>query len=594
MIGAIVRIGLVAILCHSFGAEAAHGAEAMRRFVLAAGANLGGHSRIPLQYAISDAEKFTEVMVSMGGVRSTDRVLLSDPDRSGLERAVEELRTRVAAAKLEAWRTEVFVYYSGHADEKGLLIGEERLDYRELRGLMDRIDADVRIAILDACASGAITRIKGGTRRNAFEVDTSSDMRGYAFLTSSSAEETAQESDRIQASFFTHYLISGMRGAADVSDDGKVTLNEAYQFAYNETLNRTVESQGGAQHPAYHINLSGTGDVVMTDLRQTSAGLVLGKQLNGRLFVRNDDDQLLAELHKPRGRIIEIALEPGEYGIHLEHKEDLFLARTEVVVGQRTEVVRSQFEPVSREQTARRGQVRPGGRAATYLDPRSASMPFGGLAGRARLEFHLGTVGPQPQLLPDSQENLRGQEAAADAEDTAGFTPLPTANVDPWSVLSGLTLGYWITEDFSVNLSYSALGSEVANIDGPSSVDFRLSRVDISLASVQLGVGRHFTMPYLSPLLRAQVSTSVGSFIGHVDGETIGAAPLTWKRTMRSVGGQVGTGIDLQINRYLMVGARGGYNLMADFDEPLGGRDNYSGAEFSLGLSWIIGGGGPR
>ena len=293
MVGASARIGLCAILCLSF-AQAAHGAESIRRFVLAAGANLGGQSRIPLQYAISDAEKFTEVMVSIGGVRSTDRVLLSDPDRSGLERAVEELRTRVAAAKLEAWRTEVFVYYSGHADEKGLLIGEERLDYRELRGLMDRIDADVRIAILDACASGAITRIKGGTRRNAFEVDTSSDMRGYAFLTSSSAEETAQESDRIQASFFTHYLISGMRGAADVSNDGKVTLNEAYQFAYNETLNRTVESQGGAQHPAYHINLSGTGDVVMTDLRQTSAGLVLGKQLNGRVFVRNDDDQLLA------------------------------------------------------------------------------------------------------------------------------------------------------------------------------------------------------------------------------------------------------------------------------------------------------------
>ena len=168
--------------------------------------------------------------------------------------------------------------------------------------------------------------------------------------------------------------------------------------------------------------------------------------------------------------------------------------------------------------------------------------------------------------------------------------PNPTANVDPWSVLSGLTLGYWITDDFSINLSYSALGSEVANIVGPRSVDSRLSRVDISLASVQLGVGRHFDMLYLSPLLRAQVSTSVGSFIGHVDGETVDEASLTWERTMRSVGGQIGAGIDMQISRRVMLGARAGYNLMADFEEPLGGRDNYSGAEFSLGLSWLIGG----
>lgn len=589
ILGTLIRIGvLAAVGVLGLGLQPVLGAESMRRFVLAAGANLGGQSRIPLQYAISDAEKFTDVMVAMGGVRATDRVLLSDPDRSEFQRAVEELQTQVATAKLEARRTEVLVYYSGHADEEGLLIGEERLDYRELRGLMDRIDADVRIAILDACASGAITRIKGGTRRNAFEVDTSSDMRGYAFLTSSSAEETAQESDRIQASFFTHYLVSGMRGGADVSGDGKVTLNEAYQFAYNETLNRTVESQGGAQHPAYHINLSGTGDVVLTDVRQTSAGLVLGKRLNGRIFLRNADDQLVAELHKPEGRIVEIALEAGVYEIHLEHKEDLFVARTDVVKGQRTELVRSQFTPVTREQTAMRGL--PGGRRM-YSDPQAAMLPFGGLAGRARLEFHLGTVGPQPKLLPDpGEENLRGEETV-DTEATADFTPIPVANVDPWSVLSGLTLGYWITEDFSVNLSYSALGSEVANIVGPAGVDSRLSRVDISLASIQLGVGRHFDLPNLSPLVKAQVSTSVGSFIGHVDGQTVGEAPLAWKRTMRSVGGQIGAGIDFQINRHVMLGARGGYNLMADFEEPLGGRDNYSGAEFSLGLSWLIGGG---
>ena len=40
-----------------------------------------------------------------------------------------------------------------------------------------------------------------------------------------------------------------------------------------------------------------------------------------------------------------------------------------------------------------------------------------------------------------------------------------------------------------------------------------------------------------------------------------------------------------------MLGARLGYNLMADFDEPLGGRDNYGGPEFNLTFSWLIGSG---
>ena len=40
---------------------------------------------------------------------------------------------------------------------------------------------------------------------------------------------------------------------------------------------------GGAQHPSRDMNLTGTGDVVITDIRNTTAGLILMK--NGRSFV---------------------------------------------------------------------------------------------------------------------------------------------------------------------------------------------------------------------------------------------------------------------------------------------------------------------
>ena len=105
--------------------------------------------------------------------------------------------------------------------------------------------------------------------------------------------------------------MTGLRGAADVSGDGKVTLGEAYQFAFGETLAQTTTSQAGAQHPAYDIKMAGTGDVVMTDVRQTTASLILGEEYDGRFFVLDARRHLVAELYKPYGRRIELGLEPG-------------------------------------------------------------------------------------------------------------------------------------------------------------------------------------------------------------------------------------------------------------------------------------------
>src|SRR5262249_1656255 len=252
----------------------AWGAGPLQRYALVVGANSGGSERPRLQYAIADAERFARVLIELGGVAPGNAILLRQPRLRGLTDGLDT-PTRRAAESRKAARTEVIVYYSGHADEQGLLLGGDRYSYRTLRDQLDQIPADVRIAVLDACSSGAFTRMKSGKPRPAFLVDESSTMRGHAFLTSSSESEAAQESDRIRASYFTHYLISGFRGAADLSGDGKVTLNEAYQFAFNETLGRTVDTRGGAQHPSYDISMSGTGDVVMTDVRQTTATLVL-------------------------------------------------------------------------------------------------------------------------------------------------------------------------------------------------------------------------------------------------------------------------------------------------------------------------------
>jgi uncharacterized caspase-like protein len=93
------------------------------------------------------------------------------------------------------------------------MLGRERFDYKELRDQLKGVNADVQIAILDSCSSGAFNRLKVGMRRSPFLFDESTEAAGHAFLTSSSASEAAQESDEIGGSFFTHYLLIALSGA---------------------------------------------------------------------------------------------------------------------------------------------------------------------------------------------------------------------------------------------------------------------------------------------------------------------------------------------------------------------------------------------
>jgi hypothetical protein len=337
-------------------AVAASPAESsLRRYALIVGANDGGAARIHLRYAESDATTMDRVLRELGGIAESDRLLVLNPDRAGFLNALARVRTMLSLDRPAGVTTELLVYYSGHSDDRGLLLKEERVPYEELRQILGELQADVRIAILDSCASGELTRFKGGQRKPAFLVDSSNHVKGHAFLTSSSADEVAQESDRIGSSFFTHALLSGLRGAADTSGDGRVTLNEAYQFAFNETLARTEQTIGGAQHPSYDIQLVGSGDVVMTDLRDTSAGLHLPKALDGRLSIRDASGHLVVELEKHAGHPIDLALEPGPYQVMLDRNGQLSRAPVTLAEGKREVLDTSKFTAVAGEATASRG-----------------------------------------------------------------------------------------------------------------------------------------------------------------------------------------------------------------------------------------------
>lgn len=338
-------------------APAADDGQAVRRFALLVGANDGGGDRVRLRYANSDADALAEVLRKLGGVGAGDLVHLRDPTPAEIEAGFDELERKLRAAADAGARTQLLFYYSGHSDERGLLLAGERVEYARLRQRVQAVPADVRIAILDSCASGAFTRSKGGTKRPPFLVGSTPAVEGHAFLTSSSADEAAQESDRVGGSFFTHYLNSGLRGAADVDGDRFVTLTEAYRFAFESTLARTESTRGGAQHAAYDIQLAGSGDLVMTDLRKPSATLVLGADIVGRVSVRGGAGRLAAELDKAKGPVA-LAVEPGKYQILVDDGASRRRASVEVGRGGRVAVGAADLRAAPIEYATMRGDGR--------------------------------------------------------------------------------------------------------------------------------------------------------------------------------------------------------------------------------------------
>ncbi len=336
-------------------AAAAPQDQPLKRYALIVGANDGGPERSKLRYAVRDAETLRQVLQDLGGIEDRSLFYLSEPDGETLFATLNRLGKTVQSEKSLYSRSEFIFYYSGHSDERHILFAQERIPYSAVRSAIETIATDVRIVILDSCASGAFTRAKGGTRRPPFILDKAYDMKGFAFMSSSSSDEASQESERLKGSFFTHNLVAGLRGAADMNQDGRITLTEAYQYSFDHTLSQTANTISGPQHPHKTIQMEGTGDVVITDLRRSPYRLVFEPEVQGTLLLRTVDGQLIVELHKSAGREMEIGLEAGVYQVINIRSNQYYDSRIELSASGPRRLSGSQFTPGRPLSTQARG-----------------------------------------------------------------------------------------------------------------------------------------------------------------------------------------------------------------------------------------------
>jgi hypothetical protein len=315
-----MRLGRHTALACLLGCVVASGAraQALHRFAVVAGNDAGGDDTRPLLYATADARKVHDILTRLGGVRTEDAALVLGGGMQDVLSALGKVAQQAGEAARRGEKTALFFYFSGHAKDGALRLGETRLPIDALKVRIAALPVDVRVAILDSCRSGAITRTKGVRKAPAFEIqaDAARDAKGLVILTSSTSDEDSQESDLIGGSYFSHHLSSGLLGGADRSGDGRVTLFEAYAYAYDRTVADTTDSAAGAQHPTFSYDLAGNGDLVLTDVAVRHEGVYLPREApSGVYFLVDRNGYVAAEINKGDGTDRRVALAPGRYRV---------------------------------------------------------------------------------------------------------------------------------------------------------------------------------------------------------------------------------------------------------------------------------------
>lgn len=380
------------------------------RFAVVAGQNEGASSRPWLRYAERDAARVASLLVELGGFEpGRVRVVLASSPARLLEQ-LGEVAAQVAALQGPDVSTLVVVYFSGHADGLALEFGAGRLGFSEFRAAVDAIPATFTIAIVDSCQSGGLVAAKGGTPGPDFDLTLieALEASGSAVMTSSSASERAQESDELAGSFFTHHLVSGLRGAADVNDDRRVTLAEAYRYAYQRTVVETSRTMGGPQHPAYEFRHAGRGEVVLTDLASGRATLRFDADLAGTFHVIDrETESVVAEVVKEAGQARRLALRTGVYTVGRREGARHDVANVVLTVDGETLLARRDFrafDPVQAWAKGGPGRLRVALLSTYEVSTAPLAAPGVAHAGSLGVRLDLGSFTLAPRLCGSGAE----------------------------------------------------------------------------------------------------------------------------------------------------------------------------------------------
>jgi hypothetical protein len=212
---------------------------------------VGRYSSMPvLKYSDDDAYQFYAFLKSPEGGALPDaqvRILVDeDATRNNVLQTMRQVLLRADDNDV------IIFYFSGHGLEGSFLPQDfdgisNKLLHSEVKQILEQSRAKHKLCIADACHSGSLLAMKSAQDYTQFLQTYYSAFNetkgGTALMMSSKGQEYSLEDQGLRSGIFSHYLIRGLKGEADLDANKLVTVRELYDFVYKNVRVYTSNAQ---------------------------------------------------------------------------------------------------------------------------------------------------------------------------------------------------------------------------------------------------------------------------------------------------------------------------------------------------------------
>jgi hypothetical protein len=213
-----------------------------------------------LKYADDDAYQIYAFLKSPEGGALPDnqiKVLIDeDATRANIISSIQEIFGKADE------NDEVILYYSGHGVNGAFLPIDfdgynNKLYHDEISELLESSHARHKLCLIDACYAGGMMDPKAdfSSSLNKYYSILNKEQGGAAFILSCKNREVSLEDGGLRQGIFSHYLIRGLKGEADLNRDKIVTVQELFNFINSQVKTYTGNAQNPLIEGKYNPNM---------------------------------------------------------------------------------------------------------------------------------------------------------------------------------------------------------------------------------------------------------------------------------------------------------------------------------------------------
>ncbi|MGB2846608.1 MAG: caspase family protein [Saprospiraceae bacterium] len=216
-----------------------------------------------LRYSDDDAYRIYAFLKSPeGGALKDDQIKILVDEDATRDKIISALQEQFGRADEN---DVVILYYSGHGVNNALIPIDfdgfnNKLYHDEITQIMEKSRAKHKLCLIDACYAGGMSEAQAAkadftVSMNNYYSTFNREQGGTAFILSCRNREVSLEDSGLRQGIFSHYLITGLKGAADKNSNKIVTVQELFNFISSQVQSYTDHVQNPQIEGQYNPNM---------------------------------------------------------------------------------------------------------------------------------------------------------------------------------------------------------------------------------------------------------------------------------------------------------------------------------------------------